>query len=78
MMKGPIYSRRVKEGGAAVPAVDARQLSDQGEYPLGLLCHGQCSGTRGVLAFVHAGNLVLALSALPPDLSQAYVSFCNW
>ena len=61
-MKGPIYSRRVKEGGAAVPAVVTRQLSDQGEYPLGLLCHSRCSGTRGALTFVHAGNLVLALS----------------
>ncbi|KAJ0744602.1 hypothetical protein HanPI659440_Chr10g0389521 [Helianthus annuus] len=78
MMKGPIYSRRVKKEGAAVPAVGACQLSDQGEYPLGLVCHGRCSGTRGVLTFAHAGYLVLALSALLPDLSQAYVSFCEW
>ena len=77
MMKGPIYSRRVKEGGAVVPAVVARQLSDQGEYPLGLLCHSRCSGTRGALTFVHAGNIVLVLSALPPDLSQAYVALCG-
>ncbi|MFS7910793.1 hypothetical protein Hanom_Chr02g00110401 [Helianthus anomalus] len=76
MMKGPIYSRRVKKEGAAVPAVDARQLSDQGGYPLGLLCHGRCSGTRGVLAFACAGYLVLVLSALLPGLSQAYVAFC--
>ena len=78
MMKGSIYSRRVKKEEAVVPAVGARQLSDQGKYPLGLLCHGQCSGTRGALTFVHAGNLVLALSVLPPDLSQAYVAFCDW
>ncbi|KAJ0575663.1 hypothetical protein HanIR_Chr05g0215321 [Helianthus annuus] len=62
MMKGRIYSRRVKEGGAAVPAVVARQLSDQGEYPLGLLCRGQCSGTRGALTFVPFGDVVLTLS----------------
>ncbi|KAJ0453614.1 putative zinc/iron permease [Helianthus annuus] len=73
MMKGPIYSRIVKEGGAAVPAVGARQLSDQGEYPLGLLCCGRRSGTRGALAFAHAGNLVLTTSVLLPDLLQAYV-----
>ena len=78
MMKGPIYSRRVKKGGAAVPAVGARQLSDQEEYPLGLLCHGRCSGTRGVVTFAYAGYLVLASSALLPDLSQAYVAFCVW
>ena len=78
MMKGPIYSRRVKKEEVAVPAVDVRQLSDQGEYPLGLLCHGRCSGTRGVVTFVHAGYLVLASSALLPDLSQAYVAFCEW
>ena len=78
MMKGPIYSRMVKKEEAAVPAVGVRQLSDHGEYPLGLLCREGCSGTRGALTFVHAGNLVLALSALPPDLSQAYVAFCDW
>ncbi|KAJ0523239.1 hypothetical protein HanRHA438_Chr10g0468951 [Helianthus annuus] len=78
MMKGPIYSRRVKKEGAAVPAVGACQLSDQEEYPLGLLCHGRCSGTRGVLTFAHAGYLVLVLSALLPDSSQAYVAFCGW
>ena len=61
-----------------MPAVVARQLSDQGEYPLGLLCREGCSGTRGVVTFVHAGYLVLASSALLPDLSQAYVAFCVW
>ncbi|MFS7968552.1 hypothetical protein Hanom_Chr09g00798851 [Helianthus anomalus] len=76
MMEGPIYSRRVRKEEAAVPAVCARQLSDQGEYPLGLLCHGECNGTRGVLAFACAGYLVLALSVLLPGLSQAYVAFC--
>ncbi|MFS7939931.1 hypothetical protein Hanom_Chr05g00457711 [Helianthus anomalus] len=76
MMKGPIYSRRVKKEGAAVPAVNARQLSDQGEYPLGLLCHSRCSGTCGVLSFACAGYLVPVLSALLPGLSQAYVAFC--
>ncbi|MFS7918443.1 hypothetical protein Hanom_Chr03g00201101 [Helianthus anomalus] len=30
MMKGPIYSRRVKKEEAAVPAVGVRQVSDQG------------------------------------------------
>ena len=78
MMKGPIYSRMVKKEEAAVPAVGVRQLSDQGEYPLGLLCHGRCSDTRGALTFVHVGNLVLVLSALSPDLPQAYVAFCEW
>ncbi|KAM0035246.1 hypothetical protein Hdeb2414_s0015g00444071 [Helianthus debilis subsp. tardiflorus] len=78
MMKGPIYSRRVKKGGAAVPAVVVRQLSDQEEYPLGLFCCGRRSGTCGTLAFVHAGNLVLTLSVLPPYLSQAYVASCGW
>ncbi|MFS8012412.1 hypothetical protein Hanom_Chr14g01320531 [Helianthus anomalus] len=62
MMKGPIYSRRVKEGGAAMPSVVVRQLSDQGEYPLGLLCHSQRSGTRGALTFAHVRDVVLALS----------------
>ncbi|KAJ0771466.1 hypothetical protein HanPI659440_Chr07g0269441 [Helianthus annuus] len=62
MMKGPIYSRMVKEGGAALPAVIGRQLSDQGEYPLGLLCCGQGSGTRGVPVFAHAGNVVPLMS----------------
>ncbi|KAJ0489122.1 hypothetical protein HanHA300_Chr12g0440401 [Helianthus annuus] len=76
MMKGPIYSRRMKKEEAAVPAVGARQLSDQGEYPLGLFCHGGCSGTRGLLAFACAGYLVLVKSALLPGLSQAYVAFC--
>ena len=78
MMKGPIYSRKVKKGGAAVPAVIARQLSDQGEYPLGLLCHGRYSDTPGILSFAHAGDLVPVLSALSPDLPQAYVAFCEW
>ncbi|KAJ0810271.1 hypothetical protein HanPI659440_Chr01g0025171 [Helianthus annuus] len=77
MMKGPIYSRRVKEGGAVVPAVGVRQLSDQGEYPLGLLCCDRRSGTRGALAFVHAGNLVLTTSVLLPDLLQAHVASCG-
>ena len=78
MMKGPIYSRRVKKEEAAVPAVGARQLSDQGEYPLGLLCREGCSGTRGVLVFAYAGYLVLVVSALLPGLPQAYVAFCQW
>ncbi|MFS8014019.1 hypothetical protein Hanom_Chr15g01339741 [Helianthus anomalus] len=75
-MKGSIYSRRVKKEEAAVPAVGARQLSDQGEYPLGLLCHAGCSGTRGALAFACAGYLVLVMSAMLPGLSRAYVAFC--
>ena len=78
MMKGPIYSRRVKKEERAVPAVGARQLSDQEEYPLGLLCCGRDSGTRGALAFAHAGNLVLTMSILLPDLLQAYVASCGW
>ncbi|KAM0072111.1 hypothetical protein Hdeb2414_s0001g00032761 [Helianthus debilis subsp. tardiflorus] len=78
MMKGSIYSRRVKKEEAVVPAVGVRQLSDQGEYPFGLLCRGWCSGTRGVLAFDGAGYLVLVMSALLPGLSHAYVAFCGW
>ncbi|KAJ0825221.1 hypothetical protein HanRHA438_Chr17g0800751 [Helianthus annuus] len=78
MIKGPIYSRRVKKEEAAMPAVGARQLSDQGEYPLGLLCREGCSGTRGVLVFAYAGYLVLVASALLPGLPQAYVAFCQW
>ncbi|MFS8020225.1 hypothetical protein Hanom_Chr15g01413051 [Helianthus anomalus] len=57
MMKGHIYSRRVKEGGATLAAAIGRQLSDQGEYPLGLLCCGQDGGTRGTPIFVHAGDV---------------------
>ncbi|KAJ0857631.1 hypothetical protein HanRHA438_Chr13g0592341 [Helianthus annuus] len=78
MMKGSIYSRRVKKEEAAVPAVGVRQLSDQGEYPLGLLCQGRHSGTRGVPAFDGVGHLVLVMSALLPGLSQAHVAFCVW
>ncbi|MFS7937186.1 hypothetical protein Hanom_Chr05g00424681 [Helianthus anomalus] len=62
MMKGPTYSRRVKEGGAALPAVIGCQLSDQEEYPLGLLCRVQGSGPRGAPIFVHAGKIVPLLS----------------
>ena len=61
-----------------MPVVVARQLSDQGEYPLGLLCREGCSGTRGVLLFAYAGYLVLVASDLLPGLSQAYVSSCHW
>uniref|UniRef100_A0A251V0Y9 Uncharacterized protein n=1 Tax=Helianthus annuus TaxID=4232 RepID=A0A251V0Y9_HELAN len=75
MMKGPIYSRMVKKEEAAVPAVGVRQSSDQGEYPLGLLCREGCSGTRGVLLFAYAGYLVLVASDLLPGSSQAYVAF---
>ncbi|KAF5778242.1 hypothetical protein HanRHA438_Chr12g0556561 [Helianthus annuus] len=75
MMKGPIYSRMVKKEEAAVPAVGVRQLSDQGEYPLGLLCREGCSDTRGVLLFAYAGYLVLVASDLLPGSSQAYVAF---
>ena len=78
MMKGPIYSRMVKKEEAAVPAVGVRQLSDQGEYPLGLLCREGCSGTRGILLFAYAGHLVLVSSDLLPGLSQAYVAFSQW
>ncbi|MFS7992568.1 hypothetical protein Hanom_Chr12g01083841 [Helianthus anomalus] len=78
MMKDLIYNRMVKEGGAAVPAVDVCQLSDQGEYPFGLLCHVWCSGTRGVLTFVHVGNLVLTLQSLSYDFSQTCVASCEW
>ncbi|MFS7937006.1 hypothetical protein Hanom_Chr05g00422451 [Helianthus anomalus] len=60
MMKGPIYSRMVEKGGAVLPTVIGRQLSDQGEYPLGLLCCGQGSSTRGAPVFSHAGNVVVA------------------
>ena len=77
-MKGSIYSRRVKKEEVAVPAVGARQLSDQGEYPLGLLCQGRHSGTRGVPAFDGVGHLVLVMSALLPGLSQAHVASCVW
>ncbi|KAF5805346.1 hypothetical protein HanXRQr2_Chr05g0208211 [Helianthus annuus] len=62
MMKGPIYSRRVKEEGAALPSVIERQLSDQGEYPFGLLCCLQDSGPRGAPIFVLAGEIILLLS----------------
>ncbi|MFS8001812.1 hypothetical protein Hanom_Chr13g01194741 [Helianthus anomalus] len=55
MMKGPIYSQRVKEGGKTLPPATGCQLSDQEEYPLGFLCSGQDSGTRGVLLFAHVG-----------------------
>ncbi|MFS7954624.1 putative mannitol dehydrogenase [Helianthus anomalus] len=65
MMKDHIYSRRVKQGGETLPAATGRQLSDQGEYPLGLLCCGQNSGTRGAPLFAHAGELVLQLLACP-------------
>ncbi|MFS7916027.1 hypothetical protein Hanom_Chr02g00172271 [Helianthus anomalus] len=63
--EGSIYSRRVKEGGATLPAAIGRQLSDQGEYPLGLLCCGQDSGPRGAPIFVHAGEIVHLLSVCP-------------
>ncbi|MFS7956246.1 hypothetical protein Hanom_Chr07g00652301 [Helianthus anomalus] len=65
MMKGPIYSRGVKEGGATSPTVIGRQLSDQGEYPLGLLCCSQDSGPRGAPTFVHAREIVYLLSVCP-------------
>ncbi|KAJ0585743.1 hypothetical protein HanHA89_Chr05g0204181 [Helianthus annuus] len=65
MMKGPIYSRRVKKGGETLPAATRCQLSDQGEYPLGLLCCDQDSGTRGAPLFAHAGELVLQLPVCP-------------
>ncbi|MFS7999635.1 hypothetical protein Hanom_Chr12g01168771 [Helianthus anomalus] len=62
MMKGLIYSRRVREGGATLPAAMGRQLSDQGEYPFGLLSCGQGSGIRGAPIFVRAGDVVLLMS----------------
>ncbi|KAM0023622.1 hypothetical protein Hdeb2414_s0023g00641431 [Helianthus debilis subsp. tardiflorus] len=78
MMKGPIYSRRVKKEEAAAPAVGVCQLSDQGEYPFGLLCRGWCSGTRGVPSLDGVVYLVLVASALLPGLSRAYVALCRW
>ncbi|MFS7999425.1 hypothetical protein Hanom_Chr12g01165991 [Helianthus anomalus] len=78
MMKGLIYSRRVKEGGADMPAVATRQLSDQGEYHLGLLYQGQCSGTRGALTFARFGDLVLASSVCPLIRLQVYVALNGW
>ncbi|KAJ0534273.1 hypothetical protein HanIR_Chr09g0417841 [Helianthus annuus] len=65
MTKGPVYSRRVNEGGATLPAAIGRQLSDQGQYPLGLLCCGQDSSTRRAPIFVHAGEIVQLLSVCP-------------
>ncbi|MFS7918471.1 hypothetical protein Hanom_Chr03g00201491 [Helianthus anomalus] len=68
MIKGSIYSRRVKEGGATLPATIRRQLYDQGEYPLGPLCCGQHGGTRGEPIFIHAGDVVQPLSVCSQDL----------
>ncbi|MFS7926178.1 hypothetical protein Hanom_Chr04g00293921 [Helianthus anomalus] len=65
MMKGPIYSRRVKEGGTTLTAAIGHQVSDQGEYPLGLLCCGQGGDTRGAPIFVHAVDVELLLSVCP-------------
>ncbi|KAJ0864882.1 hypothetical protein HanRHA438_Chr12g0534631 [Helianthus annuus] len=78
MMNGPIYSRRVKEGGATLPAGIGRQLSDQGEYPLGLLCCGQSGGTRGVLTFARTGDVVPLLSVCSLDLLQAHMALGDW
>ncbi|MFS7970976.1 hypothetical protein Hanom_Chr09g00827231 [Helianthus anomalus] len=44
MRKDHIYSRRMKEGGEALPTATGCQLSDQGEYPLGLFCCTQSGG----------------------------------
>ncbi|KAM0028524.1 hypothetical protein Hdeb2414_s0018g00514941 [Helianthus debilis subsp. tardiflorus] len=78
MVKGPIYGRRVKEGGAALPAAIGCQLSDQGEYPLGLLCCGQGGGTRGAPIFAHAGDVVPLLSVCSLDLLQVHMALGDW
>ncbi|MFS7907013.1 hypothetical protein Hanom_Chr01g00065951 [Helianthus anomalus] len=74
MIKGHIYRRRVKEGGEALPAATGHQLSDQGEYPLGLLCCGQDSVLRGAPSFVHAGEFIPQLSVCPQVVSQVYMA----
>ncbi|MFS7921263.1 hypothetical protein Hanom_Chr03g00234731 [Helianthus anomalus] len=68
----------MKEGGKTLPTATGRQLSDQEEYPLGLLCCSQDSGRRGAPLFSQVGEIVLQLSVYPLIVPQVHLASDYW